>query len=251
MPDNTLTLTLKGEVSLQDFAVSTQQFRTLIQSLSVDVAEETEIEWVVEELDSGSTVITTAGYAPQMEAVDRVVRAFEDVGRSVQAGEVIPYSKQVGDAVVRLTQLINHRVTAIQLETPRLDIVINAPYGERRAEPITYSALGTVTGTIETLNRRRGLNFSLYDDLFDRAVRCYIDKSQESVLRNAWGKRVTVAGRVSRDSETGRPLNVRDVTIHIHEEVEPGSFRRARGVMGEHAPDEPAEDIIRRIRDAW
>jgi len=70
-------------------------------------------------------------------------------------------------------------------------------------------------------------------------------------MRNAWGKHAIVSGRVGRHADTGRPIVVRDVKqIRLLKDVEPGSYRRARGVFPWTIDSESPENIIRRLRSA-
>ena len=62
-------------------------------------------------------------------------------------------------------------------------------------------------------------------------------------MRDAWGRVADVTGVITRHTDSGRPIAVRQVI----DEVETMGFLAARGVVG---GTEPAEAIIRRIRDA-
>ena len=87
-------------------------------------------------------------------------------------------------------------------------------------------------GRIETVTRRKGLRFTLYDSLDDKAVSCYLEDGQEKLMRGAWGRRALVEGWVSRDPATGRPLTIRRVShVELLPDVESGGYRRARGVV--------------------
>ena len=68
-------------------------------------------------------------------------------------------------------------------------------------------------------------------------------------MRDAWSRIADVAGVVTRDAKTGRPLSIRKVTSVdvIEPEGEPTGFLRARGAVNGTAP---AEVVIRRLRDA-
>jgi hypothetical protein len=116
--------------------------------------------------------------------------------------------------------------------------------------PAPASEPGLLEGEVQTLSKRGRLRFTLYDSIFDRAVHCYVTPDQEDTMRSAWGRRVVVAGQITRDPATGRPTSI----IRIREvdlvEVPPvGSYRRARGAV-RSASEEKPEDTIRRMRDA-
>ncbi len=67
-------------------------------------------------------------------------------------------------------------------------------------------------------------------------------------MRDAWGHIADVTGVITRDADTGRPLALRRVTsVDVVDEGDTMGFLRARGAVG---GIEPAEGVIRRIRDA-
>ena len=116
---------------------------------------------------------------------------------------------------------------------------------------VLMSAYGAVEGRIETLTRRKGLRFTLYDTLNDKAVSCYLEEGHEVLMRGAWGRRAIVEGWVGRDPVTGRPLTIRRVRhIEILSDAESGTYRRARGVVPVGADGLSAEDAVRRVRNS-
>jgi hypothetical protein len=95
------------------------------------------------------------------------------------------------------------------------------------------------------------LRFTLYDLLHDDAVSCYLEEGYEDIMRTLWGKLVTVEGIVKRDPLTGAPQTVRQITkVEPMPEVEPESWRRARGIVPIGPRGLMPEKAIRRLRDA-
>ena len=112
----------------------------------------------------------------------------------------------------------------------------------------TTNSFGIVRGRVETLSHRRGLRFFLYDLATDKAVRCHPDSGLEDTMRSVWGSVVDVAGTVTRDAATGQPISIRHITsVNTIEEGDPMGYLRARGAL---RIGEPAEEAVRRIRDA-
>ena len=131
--------------------------------------------------------------------------------------------------------------------------IVSASAQAQAATRITYS-YGAVTGTMETLAKRRGPKFILYDLLFDRPIRCFLRTEQIEQLnvRDIWGKMVTVSGMIGRDRSQGHVVRINDITdIAVLPGVPPGSYKRARGVLADRAGVDPPEDRIRRLRDTW
>lgn len=105
---------------------------------------------------------------------------------------------------------------------------------------------------MQTLSSRGSLRFTLYDLVFDKAVSCYLEPGHEETMRGVWGKLASVEGWVTRDTLTGRPISVRRITsVQPRREVEPGSFREARGAVRAGPDAERPEVAIRRMRDGW
>ena len=120
--------------------------------------------------------------------------------------------------------------------------------GDRSAPRVS---IGAIAGRVQTLGDHADLRFNLYDTLFDRAVACYLTPGQEEIMRDAWGERARVSGRITREGSTGRPLSIRNiVAVDILQDAEPGSYRQARGAVPRPPGALLPEDAIRRLRDA-
>lgn len=256
MAGDTVTLALNGDVPLHLFAESLKRFRELLDALTAEVAEPGAVDWVIDDLQTGSAITTVRGVAQSPDRVDRVIRAYGEIGRALERGQPIPFSPRVITPLQALTALVNGRITSIRLETAESDTLITEPLPEASptpglALPPAPSAWGAVEGRIQTLSNRKSLRFTLYDSLHDKAVACYLDSGQEAKLRDLWGHRAIVEGWVSRDPESGRPNTVRRIRDVIKiDEVPPRSYRSARGLLPVPQGGLPAEDAIRRIRDA-
>lgn len=250
MPANTIKLTLDGTVSLGLFAAGVERFHGVVEGLTTDLSRDTDIEWLIDELDTGSAIAVVRGEAEKPEYVEQICREVVTLGRALQQHAALPYSEKVVAEARGLTAILNGRVTAITLETPDEDVTIyGGPQGE--APVATLQAYGAIEGRVETLSRRGGLRFTLFDTLHDRAISCYLQEGQQSLMRDAWGNRAIVEGWVSRDPETGRPRNIRRVSnVTILPDAPAGAYRRARGVVPIGPDDVLPEEAIRRVRDA-
>ena len=251
MAKETLTLALEGDVALEEFASAISNLNSLLNQLAKEVTKDTEVVWLIDELYASSAVATFRGINGDMSAVENVVNAYEEVGDSLQTGRDIPYSTTVQRYAKDLISVLDGHVTEVRFQTPAKDIVIvSKPLGEGQVARLKY-AWSSVKGTVETLSMRKKLSFTLWDLLFDKPVGCYFKEGQEDTMRNAWGKCVFVSGRVGRRADTGRPVVIRDIKkIRPFEDIEPGSYSRAKGVFPWTTDTELPEDIIRRLRSA-
>jgi len=251
MAQKTITLALDGEIPLADFASAMKHFDALIRTLSSEVASNVEIEWIVEDLHLGSAIATIRGEAEEETAIERVVIAYGSVGRALEAHAEIPYSEKVRREADGIVGLLDGHVRAVRFETPTEDHrIVSRAEGAEARKPIRYS-LGAIKGEVETLTRRRGLRFIIYDPIFDRPVNCYLAKGQDDLMRDAWGKRVIVSGKIARDSFTGIPHSVREIRdVQVIGSRRPmDSAASARGILSAGASRELPEETVRRLRE--
>lgn len=249
MANDTITLALNGDVPLAEFAAAMSHFDALVSNLSAEVAGKDQIEWVVDALETGSAIATVRGISEQAQLVESVVLAYGVVGKALQKREPIPYSEQVSKPARALTELVNGHITSLRFETPKEDVIVSHHYAAVAATASASYSFGSLKGWVQTLSRRRGVKFTLYDVLFDRPISCYLKDGQEDMIRDYWGKKVSVTGRIGRDAESGKPFAIRDiVAINPVKNSEPGSYRLARGVL-QLAEGETPEGVIRELRD--
>lgn len=250
MANDTITLALSGEVSLDQFAAAVKDFSALVDALSAEIAGQDRAEWIVEYLDAGSATMTFAGQATEEETVERIARAYAVVGHSLAKGEALPYSDKVQSAARRITGVLDGTVTAVRFETQEETATVVSPSVQAEAQRQLH-AYGSVEGRVQTLTSRGGLRFVLYDSLFGKAVYCYLQAGGEEMMRGAWDRRAVVEGWVSREPVTGRPVSIRQVMgVRLLDEIERGSYRKARGAVPLGENDPPPEETLRILRDA-
>src|SRR6266545_4541583 len=98
MAVDTVTLELSGDVALDDFSLAISRLRNLLTALEKDVAAGADILWLVDALDTGSALTvykgsTRNGGGPA--EVEKVVRAYGDVGQVLERNGVLTYSPLV------------------------------------------------------------------------------------------------------------------------------------------------------------
>ena len=250
MADNTLTMALMGDVPLREFASAMGDFNALVTNLSAEVGSGAEIEWVIDSLETGSAIATVRAFSESPEAIDNVIAAYVTVGNSLHSNAPIPFSEKVSAPATRLTRLLNGHITSLRFETAKSDVIVTGHYGEAQREVSNpYKAFGTLKGKVQTLSSRRGVKFTLYDAIFDKAISCYLKEEQEDTIREYWGKKVLVSGVISRDAETGKPYSIKDITgIQLVKASEPGSYKLAKGIWRLKEGETP-ESAIRAARD--
>jgi hypothetical protein len=249
MAKDKISLTLNGDVPLRLFSEAILHFNELVNQLSREICTEKEVEWRIEDLEAGSATATIIGISEDYYSIERVVGAYETIGKALESHKPIPYSPAVVKAASSLTSILNGKVTSIELNTPDFSSYItqSSELSEKHTQTIVF---GTVRGLVETLSRRQSLRFIVYDELFDKAVKCFFEESQIEMIRDIWDKKVIVSGKVVRDTLSGRPIEVREIkAVNIIPATNSKGFRQVRGIIPWKDGNEPSEKIIRRIRD--
>ena len=118
---DTLTIALNGDVPLREFADAMGHFRALVESLSVELAGNTPIEWAVDSLESGSAIATIRGSCERAELVASVINAYTQVGKALQLNKPIPYAERVRKPALSLSQMLDGKITSIRFETEYAD----------------------------------------------------------------------------------------------------------------------------------
>ena len=200
-------------------------------------------------LQPGSTTITVHGEADNPAKIERIVNLYGKLGEVLEQREDLHYSPSI-NRVANEIQNLARSVEYVRFGTPDADYAI---YGNGKLSglPATTSAIGTVIGRVQTLSNRAGLRFNLYDTVHDKAVACYLAQGQEEIMREAWGRRASVSGRVSREVATGRTIAVRQIAnVELLQEATSGSYRLTRGAAPWQDGDPLPEEVIQQLRDA-
>jgi hypothetical protein len=248
MARNTLTLTMKGSITLDIYNKAVGRFLALIKALSEEIGSGASITWRLVDLQTGSASMTIAGEAMQPELVERTTRAYASVGTALAFGEPIPYSTKVNRRALALSQVIHGEITALEFATDFGSVLVPQAVGiASRGKRL--QAWGTVDGTVETLTSHRRLEFILYDTHFDHPVHCIVRHEQEAIMLQMWRKFVRVSGLVVRDAQTGYPLEIHEIgEIRELQISAPESYRNAAGIL--NLRGEAPEVLVRRLRDA-
>lgn len=256
MNNDLLTLTLDGDIPLDLFARAVTHFKDLVVALSDEASDDQVVEWHIEHLQSGSAIIEIRPYADDIEIIDRIVRAYDEVGEALANREPVPFSQAVANAAYGLTGLLNGKITGLALQTRynRFTITEAAPIQHTTAAA-HRPAWGEVRGEVGGITRRPNaqdtpnVQITIYDELFGRAVACHLGPGWHDKVTQYWGKRIAVTGLVYRDAQSDRPYKVREITSINILRLPSGEYWRARGAIPWQLGDEPAEASIRRLRD--
>lgn len=130
-PLDTVTLALGADgeqselIPLEAFATAIAKFYDLIHAFTDNVPGQ-RVDWVVESLEISSAIATVKGLG-ERDHVERVVRAYVEVGTALQEHRPIPYSQAVIKAAKGLTSILDHRVRTIRFETGEREAIVRSP----------------------------------------------------------------------------------------------------------------------------
>jgi len=264
MADNTATIFLEGEVSLDEFAKAVSNFNELMNALSEESGGG--VEWLLDDLSVSSAMAAARGVGDE-KRIQISINNYSNVGQALQSHTEIRYSERVRAAANKVVLITDRRIKNLRFETEKREVLIplrheaveqaitsnlegDIPLAAAIALSSGAGAFSAVQGRIQTLTSRGRLRFTLYDLFYDKAVSCYFAEGKQELIRGLWGKLAVIEGFVSRDPITGRPLSIRQVS-NITPLPEPGGqfdYQQARGIVPSIALS--PEAAIRRIRDA-
>ena len=234
-----------GRIDIKQFEEGVIAFRRLVSALTGN----RDVDWIISDLQPGSAIATLEGECANPQTTERIVREYEQIGESLQKQEDVRASKRIVSAVNAVVELATS-IEYVRFETSESNYTVFAGR-KTRVESATTDAIGSVVGTIQILSNRGSLRFNLYDNVFDKAVSCYLSPGQEDLMREVWGRQATVKGRVTRDAASGRPITIRQIMgVDVINEQPLGSFREARGAVPWTPGNLLPEEAIRRLRDA-
>lgn len=256
MPTDTVSLRLEGEqVPLDAFTRAIDHLQRLLSELEREVTAKGEIEWMIVELNTGSTSAAVKGTSKNTSEVEKVTNAYESIGHSLESDSPPPYSEPVRREVDGITSVLNDHVTAVALgvghgsERREWRTVKPSELGPNLQPDIV--SFGAVEGRIDDLLGHSGLRFVIWDSIFNLRVTCETTQEQEQRMRELWKKDVIVEGMVARDPDTGRPKRITEITdLEVMPQPTSGEGPTAWGAVPREPDERLPEEIIRKTRDA-
>lgn len=259
MADNTVTLTLNGDVPLEDFAKAIASLNDLVRALSEESGGT--LDWIIQDLQVSSATATIGAIGGDKAQIQKVIHDYAEVGAALENNRAIPFPKRVIAAARSILSVNSSRVPSIAFDTSaRTSVVLTNPQAARvlefpqRMQSVVIEdaspAYGAIQGRIQTLTSRGGLRFTLFDLLNDKAVNCYFTEGKQETIRGLWGKLATVEGLITRDPFNGRPISIRqveDIQI-LPEPIGRYDYQLAGGIAPSTNGLSP-EEAIRRARD--
>ena len=251
MGEDCVKIHVDGELTVDKLSEVFARFSQVLDALSE--SHSADVRWVIAGLDYGSASALARAVPRDDEAQRRIPAMcddYTDAARRVQDGNA--------DRTFLLHRQMHETARSCRRRSPDRGRVRPSAGGRRGVRRSLGLAGGRGVGggcdvsrhgagRVETLSRRKALSFSLYELTTDMPVTCYTDPDLEDTMRDVWGHIADVTGTVRRDAGTDRPLWIRRVTkVDRVDAGDPKGYRRARGAI---RTDEPAEVLVRRMRD--
>lgn len=250
MPRAELTLHIDGDVEIDDFVYRVQHFDKVVHRL-VRELKMPRREWIITDLDAGSATTTIGATYDSVDLVEFIQSNYLTLGRT--AGDNDGVISRFSKSLIKDTRAIAvgriGRAHDVKFSVG-LDEVSIVPESEKLNLPENVVAHGEIRGRAETASIHNREYFTVYESIYGWPVRCYPQTADLDNLRKTLGMTVVVSGRVKRNLETGRPIDVHEALVVPAQVVEPGAWRQAVGLVPVGPEGLSAEEAIRRFRDA-
>lgn len=257
MSKNQITIVLNGVVTLDDYSKAMSGFTSLIKNLHSQHAKKIDIEWQVEQLESGSAIATIRGNVENKDQeifVERIVNDYEHIGEISEKGNYDDIPEYAKMPMQSITSVINGKIPTIRFETQDKDFSVTVNYkthikNEKYLHiPTLY--FDTVIGRVQNLFQQPTYRFTLYENITQKPVSCYLNADYEEIMRDAWGKYACVEGMVKINPIDGLPESIRDIkNVMVYKDTGNDTWESAvgaaNGILGEYTP----EDFVRSLRD--
>lgn len=258
MAKNTLRLKVDGSVSLADFRTVVDSFVDLVRVLTAETNPNITIDWVITELSAGSADISTSGQVKDRlteRTIQTVVDTYERIGADAKAGNLTAYSQPVQDSVTRITSVVNGRIPAVHFISDEHRWSVESPVviaGQKEADRFQLRQFirTAIRGEVVTLDKKKGLYFTLQDPHTNDNIRCYPPRERLREMREKlFGRFVTVEGLLHRSSDLPTMTEITDIVVHA--DLDREAWRDAIGSAPRdpHGSTDTPQSAVRKVRD--
>jgi hypothetical protein len=228
-------------------------FNRLIAALGKEIAPKTPVTWGLTQLTLGSVNMEARpipGNLVTEQMGRRIVQAADEAIAYAHAGDLaaMPFSPAVREELAAMLEKLNDAAPAFEIGSPgkrvRLTKFQLHTTGHRSI------SWGTVSGIADGIDQHAGLEFTLYDDVFDNGIHCQLREGVSPLgLRDLFGKRVEVEGLISANPDTGLIKSVAQIEEITIIDTPDADYRAAEGIWRdwESTPDERLA-ALRRVR---
>lgn len=213
------------------------------------------LRWAIGVLQRESPAVVSFQAVPMEHAVDispQVVASYLDGLELLATDGTLPplFSDDALEALKRLARLTSDGQLSLEVRSGQRSVILRERVAAAVDELIghTYTATGSVEGTLEMVTVHGQGYFRVYDSIHGWGVPCYFQTQILDTIRSSLGHRVVVNGTV-RNDRMGKPLNMRVESLEIFpQEADLPTPVQLRGIAKGMTQGRSAEDYLREIR---
>lgn len=226
-------------VSPETLKQAVSAFMDLLIEVSAEVGHGTKILWNVSVEKGSRLFIARPANASSDASSNTVIKAISSGLKALERGTAVTpthFNDRALNAAKRLAMLrgeSDRKLNYLRIRSvgKPCEISSRTTISVDRLVSGQRQAYGTLEGKLQTLTERGGLQFTVYDDLFDKGVNCFLEEGTAQSAVQAFGRRVAVSGLIQYDKE-GRPVSIRVETIRIFKDVsELPPIKSLRGIF--------------------
>ena len=228
-------------VTAADFIGAVESFISILKEVTQEIDNKIPADGWLISVQSGSQVVNVSPNPLRIppivsgRIVEAVAEGFEALGRAAEtpphfSEKAVEDARKLAKFAMRKSEnRFPLRVLTKQRSRPMTREIFNHASDLLDAR---YEDYGTVEGNLEAVSSHGRYEFRIYEPIWQRAIRCFVD---EKVLDDAltyFRKRVEVQGLI-RYSREGLPTSVRvDSIILMPEAKDLPHYSKLRGILG-------------------
>ena len=252
-----LTITLDSEEQpVQPFLDAIFSSIDILREVDAHVSQPSRgaTRWLIQSLHYGSPASMAIRAAPETGGRDVGTVVVEQYIKGIEAlmgGREPPesFSEKAIQSAQRLGKIAGDgRALTLSMEGHRVEV---APRVAANAADIlrrSFSTSGSVEGILEMATLHDNTYCRVYDAIHGRGIACYFDKDFVDQVREGFGKRVSITGKL-RSNRWGQPESMRVESLKVfRSERELPSIEMVRGIAKGLTDGIPSEDYVREIR---
>jgi len=259
MTTKRIGLTLNGDaIPLGMFIEAARSFNSLLAEIDVSISGKRNIEWIISDLSVSSAVFAVS---PVLLNEDIVDNSSPVISSALAGLELVEKTAEwpshfTDEALIKaknLVGLINGHIERISLfgnpgqgETKRLRLTQRIAANVDQLIGPSEVALGSVEGTLETLNIHGANSFNVYDVITHRRIRCLCSREVLKELVSQFEKRILVKGEVKFNVQK-QPISVKVSGYRVFDRKDLPQGKDIRGLFSKNKIN--TEELSEYLRD--
>ena len=254
-----ITVSVEGktpDLLAQPFLDAMNRSLEILRDLDADIAmrRSPTLRWAIEHMHIGSPAVMILRAIPPANGKDvsqDVANRYVDGLALLEQGEQLPasFSEDALNAAKRLADLTRGNECTVIIRTGRRSVQVSQRISVNVDEMVkrSYVSDGSVEGVLEMATLHEHTYFRVYDAIQGWGVPCYFRQDIVDEVRNAFGRRVSITGRL-RSDRLGKPESMQVSSIQMLG-IEPlPTVGDVRGIAKGMTGGLKAEEYLRSVR---